>query len=370
MKQANRNKLLKYASLLFSTIVGVTFIVSGFLKAVDPWGTAIKFEEYFSVYGFDWLMPLSDVLAIWLCGAEMMMGLMMLFKVRLRLISIFALLSMSVFTVITLLSATVLPVVDCGCFGEAITLTSWQTFYKNLVILPMVITIWYRYRPDRIFAFNRREIILTVLFCVTTIGFSLYNYIHLPMIDFLPYKVGVNLLQVDNESIAKSKVVLVYRNIESGELREFTLNDSMTWPDESQWEWVETRDVESVEPVGHKLHISDFKLRDLDQNDVTKSLLESHKTLHLLCITSFDKMQESCKKRIEKYIAECKARAEHVVIITTDSFSEQSYNAQCGLSVDMYNIEGEILKALIRANDGVVVLRSGVIVDKISCFDM
>ncbi len=370
MNQATKNKLLKYSSLVFSTIIGITFIISGFLKAVDPWGTAIKFEEYFAIYGFNWLMPLSDALAIWLCGAEMMMGFMMLFKVRLRLISIFALLSMSVFTVITLLSATVLPVDDCGCFGDALTLTPWQTFYKNLVILPMVITVWYRYRPDRIFAFKRREMILTVIFCIGTMGFSLYNYVHLPMIDFLPYKIGVNLLEAEPESVEAPEVVLVYRNLKSGELSEFTINDYAEWSDESKWEWVETKDAKSIKVVNHKLHASDFKLRDIEQNDVTNNLLSTHETLHMVCITSFDKIRKSCKKHIESYIAECKASGEHVVIITPESFNSKSYNADCGLSVDMYNVDDVTLKALMRARNGVVILRRGVIADKVSCFDM
>ncbi len=95
------------------------FIVSGFVKVVDPWGTAIKINEYLSIYSLEWLQPASMVFSIWLCGAELMMGCMLLFKVRIRLISIFAVVSMFFFTVLTFLSATVIPVEDCGCFGEA-----------------------------------------------------------------------------------------------------------------------------------------------------------------------------------------------------------------------------------------------------------
>jgi len=100
----------------------------------------------------------------------LMMGCMLLFKVRIRLISIFALISMFFFTVLTFLSATVLPVEDCGCFGEALKLSPWQTFFKNLILLPLAVVVWWRYRPDRIFAFKPLEIVLTVLFFLFSMG--------------------------------------------------------------------------------------------------------------------------------------------------------------------------------------------------------
>ena len=155
---------LRIFSDICRIILAATFIVSGFTKVIDPWGTAIKINEYLSIYGFEYLEPGSMAFSIWLCGAEFMMGCMLLFKVRIRLISIFALASMCFFTLLTLLSATWIPVEDCGCFGEALKLTPWQTFFKNLVLLPMAWVVWYRYRPDRVFAFRPLEIVLTLFF--------------------------------------------------------------------------------------------------------------------------------------------------------------------------------------------------------------
>lgn len=134
MRKSRAFKLLANVCRL---ILACTFIVSGFSKVIDPWGTAMKVNEYLSIYGMESLQGASMAFSIWLCGAEMMMGCMLLFKVRIRLISIFAVLSMLFFTALTLLSATVIPVEDCGCFGEALKLTPWQTFYKNLALLPM-----------------------------------------------------------------------------------------------------------------------------------------------------------------------------------------------------------------------------------------
>jgi len=136
MRKSRAFKLLANVCRL---ILACTFIVSGFTKVIDPWGTAMKVNEYLSIYGMESLQGASMAFSIWLCGAEMMMGCMLLFKVRIRLISIFAVLSMLFFTALTLLSATVIPVEDCGCFGEALKLTPWETFYKNLALLPMAL---------------------------------------------------------------------------------------------------------------------------------------------------------------------------------------------------------------------------------------
>ena len=190
MRKSRAFKLLANVCRL---ILACTFIVSGFTKVIDPWGTAMKVNEYLSIYGMESLQGASMAFSIWLCGAEMMMGCMLLFKVRIRLISIFAVLSMLFFTALTLLSATVIPVEDCGCFGEALKLTPWETFYKNLALLPMALVVWWRYRPDKIFAFNPLEIVLTVTFFFLTMYLGYYCYRHLPLIDFLPYKVGVNI---------------------------------------------------------------------------------------------------------------------------------------------------------------------------------
>ena len=161
-----QNRIFKLLTNLCRIILAATFILSGFTKVIDPWGTALKVNEYLSIYGLEWLEPASMTFSIWLCGAELMMGCMLLFKVRIRLISIFALASMIFFTVLTFMSATVIPVEDCGCFGEALKLTPWETFLKNLILLPMAFVIWWRYRPDKFFAFQPVEILLTCTFFV------------------------------------------------------------------------------------------------------------------------------------------------------------------------------------------------------------
>ena len=245
-------------------VLAVVFIVSGFTKVIDPWGTSIKINEYLTIYGFDYLIPASMVFSIWLCGAEMMMGCMLLCKVRIRLVSIFALVSMLFFTILTFLSATFIPVEDCGCFGEAIKLSPWETFFKNLALLPMAAVVWAYYRNDKILAFRRSEVALTVFFFLLTMGLGFYCYCHLPLIDFLPYKIGVNIREEMHASSAAGpegelQTVLVYRNRMTGEEREFALDDT-EWQDDTVWEWVDTKilgEVPEMNPM-----IEEFALRN------------------------------------------------------------------------------------------------------------
>lgn len=228
-----KTRTFKIAANVCRLILACTFIVSGFTKVIDPWGTALKVNEYLSIYGLDYLQPGAMVFSIWLCGAELMMGCMLLFKVRIRLISIFAVLSMVFFTLLTLLSATLIPVEDCGCFGEALKLTPWETFVKNVVLLPMAFVVWWRYRPDKIFAFKPLEIVLTCTFFFLAMYLGYYCYIHLPLVDFLPYKVGVNIREAMQAPVVEpgeSETVLVYRNRRTGREREFSLEDT-EWQD-------------------------------------------------------------------------------------------------------------------------------------------
>lgn len=368
-------RTLKWLATISRVILATTFIISGFSKVVDPWGTSLKVEEYLAIYHFEELLPLSMAFSIWLCGAELMMGCMLMCKVRIRLISIFAVVSMFFFTLLSLLSATLLPVEDCGCFGDAIKLTPWETFFKNLVLLPMAAIVWYRYRPDRIFAFKPTEIALTLLFFTISMGIGIHCVRHLPLVDFLPYKLGLNLrearLNPDKESVTEDyesmQTILIYRDKRSGKLQEFTLEDS-EWQDESRWEWVETKtnfETPSIRPI-----IGEFALRTAD-GDVTAEILETNGKLILLCVNRFSKVRKGCESRFAELIKRAESEGSRVYCITPDRIPDSGYvifgDAR---PVKCCNIDVHTVKTLLRANNGMVELTDGVITDKRNCRDI
>lgn len=358
-------RALRIATLVCRLTLAVVFIVSGFTKVIDPWGTAMKINEYLTIYGFDALIPGSMVFSIWLCGAEMMMGCMLLFRVRIRLISIFALASMSFFTLLTFLSATFLPVEDCGCFGEAIRLSPWATFFKNLLLLPMAAVVWAGNRHDRILDFRPWEVAATLFFFTFTMGLGTYCYLHLPLVDFLPYKVGVDVLAemraARNGAHQPIRTVLVYRSLATGELREFSLEDD-AWRDETAWEWVDTKIVGEVPQQGSM--IEEFALRD-GREDATERVLSEPGRLYMICVTSFDDLEPACEERLRRLVARAAREQARVVCITPQSLREDAVPGFAGSEpLPCYNVDASTMKTLLRARTGVVVFEQGVIVDK------
>ncbi len=364
-----RSKALKITAHVARMTMGLIFIGSGFVKAIDPWGTAIKVDEYIQIYGLESLRSISMWISIWLSCAELLMGCMLTFKVRIRFVSIFALLSMSSFTVVSLLSATVLPVEDCGCFGAAIRLTPWQTFYKNLLLLPMAFVIWYRYRPDKIFSFKKLELFLATTFFFISMGIGLYCYRHLPLIDFLPYRVGVNLPKAIEDAkkmgVGDVETILVYRNINTGKLREFGINDEQ-WHDSTKWKWVETKTI-TEEPTIMPL-ISEFSLVDADNKDVTMELITAEGVLNMLFVTSLDLSisNRDCFVRLLKFAKEATSRGERVICVTPDTLDSNG----CYFGIEGYNIDPTTMKTVLRANTGLFRLRDGVIERKSNCWDL
>lgn len=365
-----RNKrAFKIAAHVCRIVLAATFILSGFTKAIDPWGTALKVDEYLAIYGLDALMPASMVFSIWLCGAELMMGCMLLFKVRIRLISIFALISMIFFTVLTFLSATVLPVEDCGCFGDALKLSPWETFFKDLALLPMAVVVWWRYRPDKIFAFKPLEVALTCLFFSLSMYLGYYCYRHLPIIDFLPYKVGVNIreaMQEPVETVGEAEAVLIYRDRATGREHAFSLEDT-EWQDTVRWEWVDTR--MSVETPSIRPLVSEFSLRD-DGDDATDEVLAVSGRLYMLCVTSFDRLSKRCIQRMAGLVARANEEGAQVVCLTPYPLvGETWYDFGTG-EVHCYNIDASTMKTMLRARNGLVVLDDGTIAAKMNCRDI
>ncbi len=365
-------KRYDWINLACRLLVGVTFVFSGFVKTVDPWGTALKINEYLAIYGMEFLRPASMAFSIWLCGAELMMGLMLLFGVRTRLVSVLAFGAMIFFTLLTFLSATWIPVEDCGCFGDAVKLTPWQTFFKNLILLPLSAVLWYRSRHGKAFSFNRREAVLTLCFFLLSMGLGTWCYRHLPLLDFLPYREGVDLRSawmspagdIYGEEV---KTTLIYRNLQTGELREFTLDDT-EWQDAEVWEWVETRTESGDEPLKQPM-IGEFALHAGDE-DVTEAVLNLEGRVYLLCAADPQRIGRRCAERFGQLAAQAAAEDAEIFCLTPARRDDMPACRFGDLEVEVFNIDATTLKTLLRADAGVVVLDDGVIQSKRNCRDI
>ena len=236
-------------------------------------------------------------------------------------------------------------------------------------LLPMALVVWWRYRPDKIFAFNPLEIVLTVTFFFLTMYLGYYCYRHLPLIDFLPYKVGVNIWEGMHAPVVEpgeTETVLVYRNIKTGKLREFSLDDT-AWQDAEKWEWVDTRTTDEMPAI--RPLMSEFSLRDAE-GDATEEIVTAPGRVYLLCVTSFDRLPRGCAKRFAKVVRRAAEEGARVVCLTPQPLYGVTYHDFGSGDVRCYNIDASTMKTMLRANNGMVVLEDGVIRAKKNCRDI
>lgn len=359
-------KILWIAANACRVVLALTFIFSGFVKAVDPWGMGIKIEEYLAAFGMEWLCGWSMGFSIWINGAELMMGLMLLFKVRLRLISIFAAAAMTFFTTLTLVLAIWNPVEDCGCFGEAIKLTNWETFIKNLILLPMSYFVLWSARKMPIMP-TLKDLAFMVLFGCIAFGIGAYSYRHLPIIDFLPYKVGTDIpaaLSVSGSDDVET--VVIYRDRQTGRKHEFALSDT-TWYDSGRWEYVDTETI----AINNSVHPSlrDFAIFD-NQRIITDEVLSDPGVIYMVFAADIKNINRRCERKLESAVRQAAERGYRLMCITANSLEQYPRLTVGGQDMECYNMDATTIKTILRAKVGVVVLRKGVILDKMNCRDM
>ena len=175
-------------------VIGITFIFSGFVKGIDPWGSAYKFVDYFMAMGIEWLSWAAFPLGVLLAFAEFLIGVAMLFAINVRLFSWGALLFMLFFTPLTLWIAIANPVTDCGCFGDAWVITNWETFYKNVVLIILSVAVFVQRKKLKPLM-GKLDPALGFLFIGAYMVVVGWSYYHEPVLDFRPYKVGVNIVE-------------------------------------------------------------------------------------------------------------------------------------------------------------------------------
>lgn len=266
--------------ILSRSVLGLVFIFSGFVKAVDPLGTTYKIEDYLKAFGESWsffktLLPLAETAAIALITVELVLGICMLLNVRTRWTSWLSVAFYAVMTPLTLYVALKNPVSDCGCFGDALVLTNWQTFWKNVVLISMAILLVAAHRSMRSFFRWQTELGITLTAIACTICLQVYSLTHLPLLDFRPYKVGTNIAEMMEvpDWAPQEEVESVYVMQKEGQTREVSVKDYSQAKAEG---WVMTDRKDKVLKKGYEAPIHDFAIfRYVDPSPVAyEELLE------------------------------------------------------------------------------------------------
>ena len=359
---------MKFFVILARLIVAATFIFSGFVKLVDPLGSAYKFEEYFGadVLNLEFLIPYALPFSIFLILAEIMLGVMLLvgFKPKFTVWSL--LIMILVFLFLTWYSAYYNKVTDCGCFGDAVKLSPWGTFYKNVVLfifILILITGVEKIKPIQSKNFAKWASLLAF---IVSLFITYYVLQHLPIIDFRPYAVGKNI--VEGMTIPEGAKTDVYEDTwiynVNGEDKEFTTEEK-PWNIEGAT-FVDRKTV--LIEKGYEPPIHDFSLLKGDE-DLTEQLLVKDK-LMLVVMYNLTKTDKELLPAVKEVTTE--ALQEGYDVFALSASKEEDFNnlkEEYGLDFDHLFCDETTIKTIIRANPGIVVIQKGTITDKRNATD-
>jgi len=340
-------------------IIGLVFIFSGLVKAIDPLGSAYKFHDYFQAFNLGFLNNLSLPLAIILCTAEFISGFSVLtgLKQKSGILGVFILLI--IFTPVTLILALTNPVSDCGCFGDAIYLTNWETFGKNIVLSALLIVVYTgKNQIERIFG-KTADWFLIFSVIVLFIGFSLANLKYLPVIDFLPYKKGVKIAEkmVIPDGVATDEYNTTFIYEKDGVRKDFNLNNYPA--DDSSWKFIDQKSI--LIKRGYKPPIHDFIITSSNGEDITQSILNYQGYSVLMVSKKLSEAEQTFLNKGFKLGNYCIANGIRFYILTA-SGSDEVRSFQNGLT--FCSADETTLKTMVRANPGYILLKNGIIAGK------
>ena len=357
---------MKFIYHLSRILLGITLIFSGFVKGIDPWGSAFKFKDYFQAMGLEWLSWSAFALGILLAFAEFIIGVCILFQIRVKLFAWFGLLFMSFFTGLTLWIALKNPVTDCGCFGDALVISNWETFYKNIVLIILAIIIFgYRKKGWEIIPVKVNYALGAVVL-IAYVGSAYYSYQHLPIFDFRPYKVGVNIPEAmsypDDAEQDVYENIFQYKNKNTGKIKEFT-EENYPWKDTVNWEYynLESKLVKE----GYKPPIHDLTFMTREGDDIIDYFIRDEN--YVFIFVSYDLFAAKTKSMggVNTLATWANENGYSFIGLTSTLLEEtEVFTGENGASFEFFNCDEITLKTMIRSNPGLVVLKNGIIVAK------
>jgi uncharacterized membrane protein YphA (DoxX/SURF4 family) len=352
-------------------LVGLLFIFSGLIKINDPLGFSYKLEEYFEGFHITFLNGLALTFSIALCSLEIILGFALLIGVRAVSVAWGLLLLIIFFAFLTFYSAYFQVVQTCGCFGDAIPLTPWQSFSKDLVLLLLIVVLFmHRRNIQPLFAAKTGDNLLIAI-TVISIGFGLYTYNFSPVIDFLPYKIGANIPdEMKTPPGAKpDEYELTYnlKNKKTGEKKVMTNTEYLKtniWKD-NNWEVIGQPESRLVKN-GFTPKIRDLAIQDAQGNDYTKELLTNPYNNLVIVAYDLNKTDDEAIGRLNAMaINLAQSFNTRTVMLTSNSHQfTEAYSKQHHLMFEIFYADGVPLKTMVRANPGVLLLKNGTVVNK------
>lgn len=340
-------------------IIGLVFIFSGIVKAIDPLGSAYKFHDYFQAFDLGFMNGLSLPLAILLCTAEFISGFSVLTGLRQKTGIWIVLILMLIFTPLTFILALTNPVSDCGCFGDAIHLTNWQTFGKNLVLIALAIILFADRKQNKNIFGTFTEWVVVSIVIAFFILFSMYNLRYLPVIDFLPYKPGVKIAEkmVVPDGVPVDEYLTTFIYEKEGARKEFSLSNYPA--EDTTWKFIDQKSV--LIKKGYQPPIHDFVITSMNGEDLTQKIL-SFSGYSVLMISRKLALADN-KRSMDgfEFGRYCLVSGIDFYILSA-SGTDEVKNYENGLQ--FCSVDETTLKTMIRSNPGYILLKDGTIIGK------
>ncbi|MCQ2197373.1 MAG: triose-phosphate isomerase, partial [Bacteroidaceae bacterium] len=362
-----KQKLLWIVVTVCRLLVAAAFIFSGVTKMIDPHGTEYKLHDYAEAFHLGSLMPdtIALVLGMVLALVEFRIGISTLFGIHRRVASRAALVFMSVFTPLTLYLAIANPVSDCGCFGDALVLTNWQTFWKNVVLLfsTIVLVRWHD-KQVRMISEERQWLVL-IYSQLFVLCLGLYALWRLPLIDFRPFKIGANIVE-QTQPQGDAEFVTTFLMEKDGKQQWFSLED---YPD-STWTFVDSKtetEGEFLPPAIDNLQMYMWP----DGEDVTDEVLADENYTFLLTAPMLEMADDGhmdAYNRLYDYSLEHGYR--FLCLTSSNDEGIAHWQDLTGAEYPFAHTDVLTLKTMVRSNPGLILLKNGVVIGKWPCTDM
>lgn len=345
-------------------LLALVFIFSGFVKAVDPLGTQYKIQDYLEAFGWVALVPafLPFLASVLQAMVEFCLGIYLLFGIRRRMTTLFVAVIMGVMTPLTLWLALSNPISDCGCFGDAVTLTNWETFGKNVLLLIAAVSVFKWGNRITPLVTKRFDWLVAMYAFLYILGMTLYCYRELPVFDFRPYRIGTDIRKGMEIPEGAKPTVYDTRFIlqKNGVEKEFTLDD---YPD-STWTFVDSRTV--VKEQGYEPPVRDFSIiRQEDGEDVTDEILTDDKYTFLLVAHQLSQADDSSIDLINELYDYSVEHGYQFYCLTSSPDSDiEDWQERTGAEYPFCLMDDITLKTMIRSNPGLMLLKNGVVINK------
>lgn len=346
--------IAQWLAVVARTMVGAVLVFSSVVKALDPYGTVLKIEEYMAALGWH---PVGEI-ATWggvaLVGVEMLVGCALLLGAMPKLTAKVALGLNGAFLLVTLWAAVANPVAECGCFGDVVRLTNWQSFAKNVLLVALTL-VALRGAKERTGVWRA---VVAAVGMAGVVTLAIYSLVMLPLVEKFPFGVGVNMVEAIGQDVAEEESYVVCREIATGEERTFAVGDSEWW-DESRWEFVRTLTPTAKEEV--TVSARDFRLY-VDDYDLTMQALVVP-VCRLICVENVDRLSRRELEKLRTIAWECVDRNERVLIVSASRFKKVERKFP---NLEVCNMDPVVMRALLRARAGVVTLQRGVVAQKVT----